>query len=286
MKDKNFNNLKNLKAPDTWIENAINIPQDKNQPKAPIILKYSRILAAVACLVLVCTVSLVLFFTRDTDILLVNPDYTQSTSSTDNNASSTQGNKNNHKDNKKPTDNNGGAPIEDESSSSEKPTSKNEEPTARPTQATQKPNKPTQKPPETKPSEDTEEPLDPPIEKPSEPAWEEPSEEPTDQPIEPSSPPEAPPGSISAVFSTFILKSEYTGGNVYCKIIDSNGKLLGDSDLYSSQHRSSVAGYTKDSYLLEYNASSKGVVTQPGYYTCYFYDGNGKVYNSYSTYVE
>lgn len=286
MKDMNFNNLKNLKAPENWIENAINIPQAESKQKSPVIFRYTRVIAAVACLVLVCTVSLVLFFTRDTNILPIDPDYTQSENVTNNddnsNAQEEQNGKNSHKNDKKPT-NNGDAPLEDETSEHGESTSKSEDATTtKPPKETQKPNKPTQNPSATEPSDDTEDPPDPPYEEPSDPSWEEPSEEPTES-IDPGSPPEAPPGSISAVFSTFIPKSEYTGGNVYCKIIDSNGNLLGDSNLYSREHRASVAGYTKDSYLLEYNASSKGVVTQPGYYTCYFYDSNGKVYSSYST---
>lgn len=61
MKKVNFDSLTNLKAPKSFIENAINATKTQNK-KPLVFIKYSRALAAVACLVIVCAVSLGVYF--------------------------------------------------------------------------------------------------------------------------------------------------------------------------------------------------------------------------------
>ncbi|MBR2715831.1 MAG: hypothetical protein IKB73_06485 [Ruminococcus sp.] len=63
MNDKNFDSLKNLKAPEKWIENALNIPDTVAKKPAVIPFRIHRTLAYVACFVLVCVLSFTLFIT-------------------------------------------------------------------------------------------------------------------------------------------------------------------------------------------------------------------------------
>lgn len=49
MKDFNFDKLKNIKTPDSWIENAINIPDAQKKPKKVIPFN-TRVVATAACL--------------------------------------------------------------------------------------------------------------------------------------------------------------------------------------------------------------------------------------------
>lgn len=49
MKDFNFDKLKNIKTPDSWIESAINIPNVQNRPKKVIPFN-TRVVATAACL--------------------------------------------------------------------------------------------------------------------------------------------------------------------------------------------------------------------------------------------
>lgn len=78
MNKVNFDSLKNLKAPEEWIENAINIPNTK-QKKKPILAIFSnksaRLIAAAACLVLVSAISLTVFLTQDRITPPIDPNY-------------------------------------------------------------------------------------------------------------------------------------------------------------------------------------------------------------------
>lgn len=81
MRKVNFENLKNLNTPQNFIDNAINIPAQAKKP-LPFVVKHSRTIAAVAALVLVCTVSLTVYFTQDRITPPVDPDYTETQKST------------------------------------------------------------------------------------------------------------------------------------------------------------------------------------------------------------
>lgn len=74
MYDKNFNNLKNLKVPEQCIENAVNIPN--TQISKPIFfLRHSKPFISVACLVLVCIISIVAVLHKGKkDIIIISPD--------------------------------------------------------------------------------------------------------------------------------------------------------------------------------------------------------------------
>lgn len=80
MRKVNFDSLTNLKAPESWIENAINVP--KAEKKKPIaFLKYSKQIAAVACLVLVSAVCLTVYLTNDRITPPIDPNYNTETQS-------------------------------------------------------------------------------------------------------------------------------------------------------------------------------------------------------------
>ncbi|MBQ4128267.1 MAG: hypothetical protein IJD68_00675 [Ruminococcus sp.] len=129
MKKVNFDSLKSLEAPKSWIENAINIPQTKKAPPV-FFFKYSRAVAFAATFVLVCAISITLFLHQNNDILKIEPTYsstqealnsTQATQESD--VENTEQEKaktaTDSKQDSKPDSNNqqnlnGGAPLEDE----------------------------------------------------------------------------------------------------------------------------------------------------------------------------
>lgn len=65
MKKVNFNQLKNVKTPENWIENAINIPDKKNN--APFYFR-PRFIATAASVVLCCALSLLIFTNIGSDL--------------------------------------------------------------------------------------------------------------------------------------------------------------------------------------------------------------------------
>lgn len=81
MRKVNFENLKNLNTPQNFIDNALNIPTQAKKP-LPFVVKHSRTLTAVAVLVLVCTVSLTVYFTQDRITPPVDPNYNETQEST------------------------------------------------------------------------------------------------------------------------------------------------------------------------------------------------------------
>ncbi len=59
MKKLNFNHLKNVKTPESWIEKAINIPQQNKKPIPFYFRPY--VIASAACFVFCCVVSFIIF---------------------------------------------------------------------------------------------------------------------------------------------------------------------------------------------------------------------------------
>lgn len=60
MNKLNFNELKNIKTPEDWIEKAVNIPKENKKSKYFYLSQY--FIGSVACLVACCAISLVMFF--------------------------------------------------------------------------------------------------------------------------------------------------------------------------------------------------------------------------------
>ncbi|MBQ8057674.1 MAG: hypothetical protein IJ275_05000 [Ruminococcus sp.] len=298
MNNINFDSLTNIKAPEAWIENALNIPSTVEKKKPLLFFKHSRAIAAVACLVLVSVVSITIYLKHDRLVVPIDPNYTETLASVCNDATDATSDKNETSSNQEntvvletqpyeliePTE--GGSP------NSQKPTQKpivgptlpndppeNTEPSQPqfevPTEAASHPKPPTPTVAPTVVPQDptnTQPPIDPPpcIE-PSDPSWEVPTVSPTEAPPSPSEPEF---GSIS--FSAQIRTSLVSGDNlVYCSVYDSNNHLIGDSNLYSAQHKAYIIGYSDGKAILSYRLPD-GLITEHGTYSYYFYNRYGE----------
>lgn len=307
MEDKNFDSLKNLKAPDKWIENALNIEKVhanvQAQEKKPVFfIRYSRQLAAVACLVLVCTISLFVALNKgDNNVLVVDPNSGNTqTEKNDVNGNETENSSDvkkpdNKKDkNKKPhsiiesilNNLNGGAPHEG---------TENEESTQKPTHPqNEDSHKPTQKPATgpTKPSQGEVEPTDtpenttpvvkpttphappatqaPPTQKPTKPSTPGKPQAPGSTPDPddpntggaPATPPETPP--VDSDFSAIVDRYYLTSEKtLYCAVLAPDGSTL-VSDVPAELYPYGNSAIA--TYTLD-----KHQITQTGQYTCFFY---------------
>ena len=274
MKNVNFDTLKNLEAPEKWIENAINIQNQKAENKVIPFSKFSRTFAMVASLVLVCMVSVAVFLHFDKNLVDVNPNPTphnditlsQSKEETDstNNESTKLIGENTHA-----TETSQGDII------SPTEPSENLAETTKPTDSkSDKPTKPATKPTQSQKPTNTTSPTytNPPTEDPG-----------FDAPIEPSSPqdPES-PGNPGAPYDPPAKPSEGEGGKyyvfstsfskhtlnntqqVFCSVKDPDGKLICS---YQAATRVSISGnlaYVKF-------APPEHLFTKRGMYTCDFY---------------
>lgn len=310
MSDKRFSSIENYEVPQVWIDNALSIPTS-DRKKAIVWFDFRKTLATAATFVLVCTLSLlVFFFTKDGSIVQVNPNVpttvTETVEMTDN-----------KNENKLPTDSavNNGATQETEGSEQtaqttpsttaptqtevQKPSAP--EPTSPvPQQPTSAPEKvePTQKPIETQPptqaptAEPTEPPTDKPPVEPSD-APIEPTYPPTDEPVAPIDPvepselptdaPTQPPTQyvpqkedyyIHTRFSTDLLVGN---GTIYCKVVDSGGNLVGDPDLYSNEHLVEINRIYESYTFVRYYPYVNDVITKADVYSFYFYNEDGVI---------
>ncbi|MBQ7134015.1 MAG: hypothetical protein IJO20_05915 [Ruminococcus sp.] len=297
MNDKNFDHLKNLKAPESWIENAINIPNTEDKQKPVFFLRYSRSLAAVACLVIVCAISLIIALNRDDNVLPIEPsDKTVTTDATigDETQIFTDATESVTSENKQPATNsdreNGGAPFEgtiDNSDSLNKPTAPSQKPDSDPTSSDTTDVTPTENP--------VIKPTDLPTVKPTKPPTEKPTARPPDSdkpntPQAPESPgdPYEPPtdgegeGSSNphyvfyTSFSTGYLDSSM---QIYCSVLDPDGNIVVNYDLatvYSIYNNLAYVSYALPSYA----------ITNSGRYCCNFYTANGEHICSSIIYVQ
>ena len=317
MNDKNFDSLKNLKAPESWIENAMQIP--KLQEKKPIFfIRYSRSLMAVACLVLVCAVSLIIVLQKDDGkILVVDPDFqttatehhtekesTEKTESlTDNKENNTQTKKENAPIQNTKTEN-GGAPHEDTQNAvtpthsgntqeTENPTSviptdspivETENEYIDPTQSYTEPMDgseadvyPTVRPTTVKPTKPPIKPVNKPQAKPQAP-------ESSMPPDEGYNPPPSIDETISQPMGTSFYVYKPCGTTFYCVMFDPDGKMLGDDDLFSEKRKTVLLRDYPDFYILNYYPEHHYKLTKLGRYTYLLYDENGKLLQQ--TYIE
>lgn len=72
---------------------------------------------------------------------------------------------------------------------------------------------------------------------------------------------------------------------LYCKIYDSAGKLLGDRDLYASEHLAEIIRVTDTAVLAEYSVP-EGMIWDSGYYNYVFYDSRGTLLTQGQEYIE
>ena len=127
MNGKNFDSFKNLKAPQEWIDNAINIQNSDKKTTPVFFVKYSRFIAAAACLVLVCIVSIFMYSSHNKTNIPVDSisnnqtdktDITDNKNNTDNKINHNTENEDNDKNNNHKDNNNG---VTDQDGSKNKP---------------------------------------------------------------------------------------------------------------------------------------------------------------------
>ena len=302
MNKLNFNELKNIKTPEDWIEKVVNIPMENKKPKHFYLSQY--FIGSVACLVVCCVISLVLFFKfSDIPTIPVSPvvhttENSQSTSQstyfenqiTDDTVSSNSVSQENNESGNNTDFQNGGLtqlPSTFQSTTQGNTTSTQSttvndngtvatEPCEKPTQS------PTQGSTQTQTQSPTQKPTDDSIhqEAMTIPGYTEPNlpEPPTDLPWfdDPSEPPTE--GFASPYYSGVISIS-----------LDENGKFSKSDNLYC--HIKSYSGYvhtdTNNSttimtiwnnngqFVAEYNPTSKGLSLATGYYYIIICDDYG-----------
>ena len=327
MNEKNFNSISQFEVPKSWIDSALDVPASHTKKPFPFI-KITRTLATVACFILVCGISVALYFlTDDSSIPPVKSpdsiqsqfvDYSNNTGESSNN--SVQDNENNsdssntklpqsptssgthHEIDEDKTENGTGShpepnekPQKPTTNETEKPDSTQPptdidspsepqfptegskppydpyppyEPTVEPTEGYPSPTeKPTIKP---RPTEDpTEDPTEPPTECPTmTPPWVSPTQKPTI--------PSGPSYDNLDVYALIGANRVAAAKTIYCAVYDSNGYLLGDSNLYSSSHLA-YKGETSDGKTRVYYYPYRHFdITVSGVYTYVFYNEKGE----------
>lgn len=297
MKNVNFDSLTNIKAPDAWIENALNIPQTVEKKKPLFFIKHARTLAAVASLVFVSVISIVFFLSNDRITPQVDPN-TKETKATISSAQtdySTQHKEKPSKAQNQEQENktqNPTTPYEaiepPEGDSPQKPTTgsdSTEKPTAPigPTIKPTTPVHPTEGYIPTPPTDDWMPPSEYPEPTEGEEPWipgypvepSEPDAPPVRPTVKPTTPTENPFNNIH-LSGSVPLDSVEIFDKVYCMIYDSNGHLIGDSNLYSSQHYAYFTRATEGKIYLNYDVPN-GLITKHDTYSYYFYDSDGVI---------
>ncbi|MBQ7133135.1 MAG: hypothetical protein IJO20_01415 [Ruminococcus sp.] len=273
MNDFNFDRMKSFNTPTEWAEKAREIPEKYKNPTPFLFFPVSRSFAAVASLVLVCSLSVLFFiFKPDDNILPVNPDATLSyetvskTESVEPMDPTYDTGKPQNPDeyvNIEPTESRQSTENPTTVSPTQKPTSSTEytEPTQKPTNSAPT-TEPTQKPTDSKPTSK-------PTEKPTQKPTNDPSQNPT---AGTTSNPVICRGSYS-----FSNSWEVNSVDVFCKLYDSSGNLMGDKDLYSYQHEASIDSMSISMVYVSYEPTSKGLLLPKGQYSFYFYDYFGRI---------
>ncbi len=269
MKKLNFNNIKNLNVPENWVDNALNIPESYAEKKHINFIKLSRIITVAACVVIIGTISLTLFFTKNNNMLVG----VKNTNSTETIFTTTEnGTYNSYTENKTTT-------------TSALSTVKSYESAEFPTQSSSNNNNATYgtEPPELA----TDTPLNP-----TEPQTDYNEPETTRaQNTSPTYTQQTPTSTTQSDWtdSTYVCIGHYSLGmtvssvfKAYCKIYDEQGNLLGDSNLYSSEHIATTKETTDDYIQLYYEPTKAGLKLSAGKYSYHFYDEYGiELYKDY-----
>ncbi len=312
MSDKNFDSIKNFEVPQAWIDSALSVPQTTSRKKPIVFLPFSRYATMVASILLVCVLSVVVFMLRDDNIVPVdNPKCTQPTTVTDSKDNANTEVKSNKatnptsyngisNDGTLPTSENGNTePTEKPSKKPQKGDNNKDDPkptTQEKTENTQdaditdatiptqnKTEMPTIEPTEKSTTRPTERPTQKPTVKPTVRPTQRPTQKPTVKPT--PKPPVDPTVSggdytteeVVTIYDSFLASKLAGSGKVYCSIYSSSGKLLGDSNLFSSQHRATIDYKSSSVVQVSYDPLSKGLWLSAGRYTYSFYNENGVV---------
>ncbi len=286
MSEFNFDKMKNIDIPESWVDGALNV---EKEPKSPVLfLKYSKIIAFAASIVLVCCLSVALFFitNRNEAVPPVKNIETECNTQVQISSSNTEITENvtekmTQSDNTDSTETETQpvtevletveATEEKEISNDDGESSSNSEP-LKPNQNPVNPGSSKPKPTENK-------------EKPTKPK---PTEKPTEEPVVDEPPQDSPPDDED--YLSYI--SEFANGkitaeihysdfseSIYCRMYDSKGYLVGDNDLYSSKReaiQSEKVSVESDEYFsYEYNIDNLGENLKKGRYEVVFYNEKG-----------
>lgn len=280
MKKVNFHAIQSLPTPESWIENALAIPEEEEEKEKPAVIprRSYRLIAAAASLVLVSLIGVAVWmvFGRTPAPIITAPKNTASTES----VVSTEG---------VPASTESATTGETGTIPAQAPTAPADTHTvATVSTPTELATTPSQHAPTEEPTARPDSPITIPTERPTE-ATVHPTEitvyptEVTAEPSEPAFYPTETPWFYENEVISDVPSSKFPeNGRIYCAIYDSDGSMFGDADPYSDQHLATVLRYEewRDSYLVVYRPSEKDVLPRPGYYTYRFYDENGNVYHS------
>lgn len=323
MNNKNFENLNNIEVPQSWIENAINIPNVVPKKKPLVFPRINRYLAAVACLVLVCTVSLVIVLNIDRNIVPVKPIVSDKNKGDNNQTEPTNEGivpptvpDNSNEPSTEPTS----EPTNSEGDiiPTEKPTEGTDTEPTEPTESTDPSDKPSQVPPEpTEAPEPSAPPTETPVYPPTSPPSVEPTDEPTDEPTEaPVYPPTSPPwddptdepqvpgfegesplypssgnppsgSNVLVQIDVSKIPGYTTSGEIrlYCKVYDPDNKVLGSYDKFDPKNLVTIYKLKNGVAYGAYSIVNNYNLTKHGRYTARFYNQNGiQVATSYYNY--
>lgn len=325
MNNKNFNSFKNLKAPNSWIENAIKIPSTQKAVTPIFFIRHSKIIASVACFVIVCAASLMFVFNSDDNLIPVTPTdapiATSPTESTDTQVNADVTEPATNGDNKAYThtnDENGDAPFEGTVNDSEsKPSSPSHNETPSETSNESSVTEPTEIPVIKPTNLPTVKPTRPPTVKPS---VRPPDEDKPNNPQAPGSPddPYEPPtdgegDGEAPTIPTPTIKPDYaaisefksthdeyevvdhietkwlTGSKkVYCQVKNVDkpySPWLNGDELFSPDHLCTVWKEKNGYTYFAYSISNNYKIEENGTYLYVIYNENGQAFSTNRTYV-
>lgn len=311
MSEFNFDNMKNVDIPDSWIDGALNVPPDTEHPVP--FLKHSKVIAFAASIVLVCSLSVVLFFVTNDNPVVPPIKYDKTEYNTfahekestcvnsENEIPKTESDKKSSEisqtDSKtvfeSMSDNKTEKPTRVESSFAPLNTEKAEKPTNM--NETKPESVPTSKPEKPKPTQKEEKPTTIPV-----------TEKPESTEVRPDGPAIEGPEGIesylnsyeSGVITAKIHKNDFSE-IMYCGIYDNSGNILGDSNLFSNSKKAEFV-MNPDGYedmdanynIVEYNTNKLGTPLRKGSYKVVFYSKNdtkiceGYIYVTQEVYYE
>lgn len=274
MKNVNFHSIKNLTAPESWVKNALEIPEKYKQEKKTPILSFRKTAYAVAALMLAVSLSLsVLAFINSGTSLPVAPTNPTTPSSTDTviQTGSTVVSQSTGTADKATTSATESSeptlPVVTTDPSESIDSTENTLPTQKPTETPTEP-KPTTTDREENPTKPT---------KATEPTYFYPTY-PTIPPTETTT-----EGGIwvtgvscDAKFSEKLLTGS---GRVYCKMFNSKGIQIGDPFLFSPEHEAHTTVVNGTVYA-SYFPEEKGLALENDEYTFSFYNESGEILSS------
>lgn len=285
MSEFNFDKMKNIDIPESWVDGALNVEIEQKYPIP--FLKYSKIIAFAASIVLVCSLSVALFFITNKNEAVPPIKNNETQCNTHVQISSTEI-KNTENVTEKITQSDNTYSTETETQpvtevlNTVEPTEENSDNNGE-SSSNSNPLKPNKHPENTdsvkpKPTENKEKPT-----KPNE------TQKPTDAPVIDDPPQDGPPEDNDELTSYI---SNFTNGkitaeihwsdlsiSIYCRMYDSKGNLVGDNDLYSSKREAIEADglmvESQEYFSYEYNIDNLGESLKKGRYEVVFYNESG-----------